>query len=301
MTYRFVEANCNICASPHRRYLGKRIPRYYSLPDSLITDIFKCQDCGLIYPYPLPIPDQEQLDNNYSNAEAYFPRDISEERLNFYRVILQKINAAAKNKGILLDIGCGRGELLFTARQEGWNALGVDISLDFANYARRKFDVEVKVGNLWEMNFKPDSFDAISLVSVLDHAQDPKSLLLESNRIIKKGGIIFIEVMNCESLTYKIGDLYYRASGKMLTTRLSPTFPSYQLYGFSKKTLGHLLQTCGFKTIGVQIRGGVSRNEKPPKGRFKERILRFFRTACFIIADMLDSGQVLEICAKKEG
>jgi SAM-dependent methyltransferase len=300
MPYNFIYKDCNICNSKNRIFLGKRIPRAYSLDNSLITDIVRCADCGLIYPYPMPYPDGDQVAKNYSNPESYFPADISEGRLKFYESILNKVERFSGGKGRLLDIGCGRGELLFVAKRYGWEVSGVDVSKDFADYARNKFDIEVAVGDIKEMNFELESFDVITLIAVLDHVHDPQGLVSALSRLLRKGGIVFIETMNNESILYKLGDMYYGLTGKKITTNLSPTFPSFQVYGFSKKSMSRLLKAAGFKEFKILIRGGISRTEKFKAASLQESVLRLFRGLCFVIANLLNKGQVLEACARKE-
>ena len=247
----------------------------------------------------LPFADYEQQLKNYSNPETYFPAEISEERFKFYDAILKKIDGLIENKGNLLDIGCGRGELLYVAKNHGWQVCGVDISPVFAKYAKERFNVDIKVGDIKRLDFRPESFDVITLTAVLDHVYDPKGLVLELHRILKKNGIIFIEVMNNESILYKLGDLYYRLKGQKTTTNLSPTFPSFQVYGFSARTMSRLLQMAGFRILDIRIRGGISKTEKFVIKDLKERLLRTLRILCFIFADLLNKGQVLEVYAKK--
>lgn len=299
MAYEFKYIDCNICGSKNRLDLGERIPRAHSIEKHLIAHIVKCKSCGLIYPYPMPFADGEQVIENYSRPETYFPTEISEERFKFYESILNRINGLVQNKGALLDVGCGRGELLYAAKRDGWQVCGVDISPNFAKYAEERFGITVKVGEVKNLNFKPESFDAITLISVLDHTYDPRGLILELSRILKKGGVIFIEVMNNESLLYKLGNLYYRLQGKNITTGLSPTFPSFQIYGFSLKSISHLLNISGVKIQKIWPRGGISRTEKVAINNFRERALRSARAACLVFADLLNQGQVLEVYAKK--
>lgn len=44
--------------------------------------------------------------------------------------------------------------------------------------------------------FPNENFDVIYSRHVLEHLMDPMSTLIEANRILKKGGILFIEVPN---------------------------------------------------------------------------------------------------------
>lgn len=300
MGYNFKATSCSVCGSNDRAMLGRRVPRSRKLNEDLIADIVICRNCGLLYPYPMPFADEEQLKKNYGDHDTYFPSPVSEGRVRSYELFVRKINRLVPSKGRLLDVGCGRGELLYAARNHGWEVEGVDISGDFARFAKVRFNIDVKVGDLGSIGFAPDTFDAVSLIAVLDHAYHPAELLLELHRILKKGGVIFIEVSNSASLLYKLGNMYYKLQRKGLTTNLSPTFPSFQVYGFSKKSMRFLLEVCGFRILGFNIRGGISRTERSIAGNLRERILRIVRKGCFVLSDILGRGQVLEVYAVKD-
>ena len=299
MAYSFLDKACNLCSSRDVIFLGERIPRAFSLDRSLVTNIVKCRNCGLIYPNPMPIPDERQLQENYGNPDIYFPCAITEKRLKFYGSILKGINRYVK-KGRLLDIGCGRGELLHVAKKQGWDVCGAEVSKGFADYAKNNFDVDVKVGELDNLKFADGEFDAVSLVAVLQHTHNPREILSEVNRILRDKGLLFMETMNNGSLLYQIGDLYYRLRGLRRTTHLSPTFPCYQLYGFSAESIHYVLRILGFRIVKIKIKGGISRTERVVVKDIKERIMRLLRIPCFVLANLLNKGQVLEVYAVKE-
>ncbi|MFC1698997.1 class I SAM-dependent methyltransferase [Candidatus Omnitrophota bacterium] len=300
MGYEFKKVNCMVCGKDQTAYLGKRSPKSFTLPDELIAKVVKCTNCGLIFPNPMPFPDQQQLKQNYSGPNGYFPTTITEKRLRFYKTILEGIERFTK-KGKLLDVGCGRGELLHLAQKRGWQACGAEISPSFAEYARGRFGLNVRVGEVKDLRFPDQEFDAISLVGVLQHTYNPKDLLSELNRILKKDGVLFIEAMNGDSLLYKWGDLYYKLKGVDKTTNLSPTFPSYQIYGFSVVSLARLLQCTGFKIAKMQVKGGISRTEKHKAEGFLDKLLLWARAMVMVAAELLHQGQVLVIYARKQG
>jgi len=299
MSYLYKKVHCNICHVDDTIYIGKRAPSAYNIPDNLKADIVKCKRCGLMYPDPMPFADDGQLQKNYGSAKDYFPSELTADRFDFYRSILKRMERYCK-KGRLLDIGCGRGEMLYVAKESGWDVLGVDVSTGFADYARHKFGVEVVTGDLKDINPACGKFDAASLISVLQHAYDPAGLLKSINQKLKNGGLLFLEVMNNASLVYAAGDLYYRLTGSDKTTNLSPTFPSYQIYGFSKRPLLKILELSGFKVISMEIEGGISQTERVVKTGFKAMLLALARKFIMIAARLLNSGQVISIYAVKE-
>lgn len=297
MGYSFRKQICAACGADDAGIVGRRAPRAYDLPSDLQVRIVRCRRCGLLYPDPMPVPDQAQREANYGDPASYFPNEAG-ERTAFYHWVLAGIEALCPGKGRLLDIGCGRGELLMAARERGWQATGVEPSPRFAQEARRGFDGEVICAEPGSANLPEGGFDAAAMVSVLHHAQDPRDLLEAARRALKPGGTLFIETMNHESLVYRIPDLVHRFRGSGLTTHLSPTFPSYELYGFSRKPLERILKDGGFDLEKIEIRGGVSKTRVAPRGA-RDWVLRLGLKAVMLAAKALGGGQVLVALARR--
>ena len=92
-----------------------------------------------------------------------------------------------KNKGSLLDLGCGRGDMLQAFSKIGFEASGVDLSPASAEINK---PLKVKVTDLAkeDLPYEKESFDFIFSKSVIEHIHDPSFLIKESFRVLKKGG-----------------------------------------------------------------------------------------------------------------
>ena len=301
MGYNFREVPCNVCGSRESVSLGRRDPKSFALPEHLLANIVRCRECGLLYPNPMPFADEKQIQENYGAPEEYFPAALSRQRFDFYRRIIRRIEKMLGHKGRLLDIGCGRGELLSVAAGEGWQAQGVEYSSRFAEYAKKKFGVEVAIGDLDNLQPTPDSFDAVCLVSVLQHVYDPKKLLTSVRKVLKDDGLLFIETMNNAGMVYRLGDLYNVLRGRNITTNLSPTFPSYQIYGFSPESLRRLFRETGLCPVKIKIKGGISRTEKISVKSAGDLALRLVRAAIMFLSGVFNQGQVIMAYVRKAG
>jgi 2-polyprenyl-3-methyl-5-hydroxy-6-metoxy-1,4-benzoquinol methylase len=138
------------------------------------------------------------------------------------------------NKGKLLDIGCGFGELLDKAKTCGWKSHGVELSEYSAKMARKNIGIKVFNGTLDDAKFPSGEFDAITMIEVIEHLEDPLSTLKECRRVLRKGGIIVMQTGN-------IDGLYARLKGKNW-----PYFLLGHLTYFSKRTLSMMLKKTGF-------------------------------------------------------
>lgn len=95
-------------------------------------------------------------------------------------------------EGEVLDIGSADG--VFTKQiQEGTGAkvIGIDVrkaSVDWANRHWKDKRMHFQVGDAHELAFEDARFDAVFALEVLEHIEDPKRVLKEIKRVLKKGG-----------------------------------------------------------------------------------------------------------------
>ena len=133
------------------------------------------------------------------------------------------------------DVGCERGELLHVLKQSGWHVCGTQLSQPAADFARRQFGIEVFVGELPEAPFANDVFDMVTMIEVLEHLPDPEAYLAHVSRMLRAGGIFWVEVPNAGSFTAKL-------CGK----RWLHHDPEHHFWSFTKDGVVHLLRRYGF-------------------------------------------------------
>jgi len=127
------------------------------------------------------------------------------QRLADYLPFLREAatRAAGKGRFDLLDIGCGQGELLALAREEGFVVKGIDANEAMVRTCRdRGLDAE-RVGLRDFVLRAPEAdFRCVTLVHVVEHIPvgHLPSLLTELKRIIAPGGRLLIEIPNIENL-----------------------------------------------------------------------------------------------------
>lgn len=108
----------------------------------------------------------------------------------------------AHNKpGVVLDIGCGNGEFLNTARQIGWEAWGVDFDPKAIEAARKTGATVVQCG-LPDTGLPSAKFDAVTLSHVIEHVHDPIAAFREAFRILKPGGQLWLATPNLDSFSH---------------------------------------------------------------------------------------------------
>ena len=94
-----------------------------------------------------------------------------------------------------LDLGCGRGELLYHLRQKGVKAIGADFAPAALRIARRTAQAPVVRCDAKKLPFRDRSLDRIFFLGVLDHLHDweLKSCFAEFARVLKPGGLVLAD------------------------------------------------------------------------------------------------------------
>lgn len=115
----------------------------------------------------------------------------------FMKQILQKW--VRLENGLVLDAGCGTGHnMRFLA--EGGDYIGVDVSEQALNFCQHNGHKTLVRANLDCLPFKDDSFDLVFALDVIEHTQNPWSVIRQLRRVLKKDGRIIITVPACRFL-----------------------------------------------------------------------------------------------------
>lgn len=155
-----------------------------------------------------PQPDLENL-GRYYESEDYIShtdnkRSVFEKAYHFVKSIALKnklnlINSEQSQEGKILDIGAGTGDFLLTAKNDGWNVIGVEPSDRAKNIAKQKGISFVEEISELENN----SFDVITMWHVLEHVPNLELQIQELKRLLKPTGTLIVAVPNFKSYDAK--------------------------------------------------------------------------------------------------
>ena len=168
-------------------------------------DLLYNQELDMLETFPQP--SEENL-LNYYESEDYISH--TDSKRNLFEIIYQKVKSIALKRKLklinslsletknLLDLGCGTGDFLKTAKEDGWQITGIEpspIARRFANQktANAVFDIK-------ELDNLPgESFDVITLWHVLEHLPNLEKHFEIFKSLLKPKGRLVIAVPNFKS------------------------------------------------------------------------------------------------------
>ncbi len=198
---------CALCGVTDRRQL---LVEHFA---GYVFGVVECSNCGFVYTCPrLPLKLREQLhtprlrnalvDADILAARHRVPSDrptvfdyaSQEVHLERYRVGLVLLKRRMPS-GRLLDIGCAGGRFVELASEAGYEAIGCDVIESALAYGRR-LGLDLRLGEVSDLDIAPASLDAVTLWNVLEHVPDPRATMAETVSRLRPGGIVLIESPN---------------------------------------------------------------------------------------------------------
>jgi SAM-dependent methyltransferase len=216
--------------------------------------IEECKACGFAHIDPMPVRE--------NRAECYSEEKIVGRNVK-QKNILQKLSRSLKRlwgkaanrdksaifynklrrylapKSKVLDIGCGDGSFICMAKED-FACTGIEISDYLASLARKRSGIKVITGNFLNAEFNSEEYDGVTLISLLEHLDDPLLAMNKCFEFLSPGGVLLMKTVNYSCLN--------RIIRKDLWTGFRP--PDHVVY-FDPSNLRLLLKRIGFKKIKV--------------------------------------------------
>lgn len=223
---------------------------------------------------------------NYKNYHR--DSDYNKMELTFHNIFKKRyklIHKFIENPKIVLDIGCSNGVFLdLYHNSETW---GVEPSE--SGYKIKDLGHKITHKYFEEADLPKNYFDLVIMNHTLEHLKKPNEVLTKIKSLLKKDGIVFIDVPNAGSLSSKI-------LGKKWPYLLSDE----HLWQFNKKSIIKLINDAGFEVLHWESRSGIFEYANPilelrRKGFLKDIIAIPYA----ILATFLNMGDSMSIIVKK--
>jgi SAM-dependent methyltransferase len=146
----------------------------------------------------------------------------------------------APKKGRLLDIGCGNGNFLATARDRGFEVTGIEPDQPAVQFAKEHYQLKDVFAQSPEdfRRTNPDAkFDVVTFFEVLEHQEDPQAFLQIADSFLKTDGCIGLSVPNRNRWQIGVDTLDY---------------PPNHLTRWSPLALQNFLERNAFEVLSIQ-------------------------------------------------
>lgn len=265
---------CPLCGANERSLAHKDLNDYFFECAPGRWSLFQCLSCGSAYLDPRP--NEQTISLAYSSYYTHRSYDVASGALRRFWHALRDdylqaafgvrsehtlwpgrwllrlfplgrsgIDAAlARNleplphpQARLLDVGCGNGNYLEFARRAGWQVQGVDFDPVAVATARER-GLDVFEGTIKVLAGERACYDRITLSHILEHVYDPWDVLADCYRLLKPGGVLWLETPNANSNGHKAFGPYWRGLE-----------PPRHLHIFSRKCVRDKMAGIGFLDI----------------------------------------------------
>jgi O-antigen chain-terminating methyltransferase len=159
----------------------------------------------------------------YARFEAAF-RPSDTELVRRFEDYLDVLSDLRDGPYPVIDAGAGRGEFVAMLAARGIPARGVDVSADAVDEARRNGrPVELAEATAYLRTLDSETIGAVTVFHVIEHIQPAAVLTLldESLRVLRPGGVLIIETPNPTNLNVGAAAFYHDP------THLRPVTPTY--------------------------------------------------------------------------
>lgn len=137
----------------------------------------------------------------------------------------------------LLDAGSGLCVFAARMRAAGWNCTAIDLDPRLVEHAKSVAKVNAQLADV--ATAKPlGQFDAITFNKVLEHVVDPIAMLAASQRMLKQGGFVYVEVPDGETAASE--------------GREREEFLLGHRHVFSRRSLELLIERAGFRPATIE-------------------------------------------------
>lgn len=201
--------DCPVC--------GSNISKSYCTKDNF--QHVKCCKCEMVYINPRlnkaatlefynsPVNEIYNEQKFHASVEGESPDDrINAHNIRliatyFTKVVDGQMPLIGKK---LIEIGCAKGYFLKQAKNLGADVFGVELNKVNAEIAQNSVAGIIYDKDIFELSLPSETFDIIYMRDVIEHIHNPIPFMEEMSRLLKPGGMIFLETHNIDGLIHRV-------------------------------------------------------------------------------------------------
>ncbi len=211
--------------------------------------VWRCPESAVDFVWPAP--DSQTLKQLYDREDwfesgergGYADYDAqTAPSLPLVAEILNRYELTSGKELAILDVGCGYGNHLALAAQQGWKCFGIEPSLHARSMAQQRLGEQATIVENAE-ELLPKRFDVVLMLEVIEHLSDPYHLFftLFGKNVIGSETLVVLSTPNARSVD-------------AVTNPASWAYrhPPSHLVFYSAKALQLLFQKLLFKKIDIR-------------------------------------------------
>ncbi|MCZ8536933.1 class I SAM-dependent methyltransferase [Paenisporosarcina quisquiliarum] len=233
-----VRVNCPICQSSKSTYQFEKHDFH----------LVQCDVCSTAYFDQVPINTNDIYSAPHAIGdaqEAYLVnKDYRKIRFATERVQLIEQHLVSQIKDVdILDVGCGTGWFLETAKDKGANCFGVELGKDLAKFTAERLEITVWNCDLTELD-TIKKFDVVTMFDLIEHVENPLLLINSAKELLKDNGIIVIFTPQFDSVAIKT-----------MKDKSNLIMPAEHLSYFTEKTVEKVAELSDMEVVYYATKG----------------------------------------------
>jgi 2-polyprenyl-3-methyl-5-hydroxy-6-metoxy-1,4-benzoquinol methylase len=230
-----------MCGSPAARILLERPLR----GDRWL--LARCRACGLHF--TAPTPTDTQLHAFYEGDYHESLRAAGATEAAFRSKFERYADALGRHlpSGRVIDIGCSTGLLVRILRDRGYQAEGIELNPQSADWGRTHYGIPIHAQPIEACGFPPASLNAIVMADVLEHTRHPRDYLKSLGRLLAPGGFALITFPDIRSVESR----YHALLSGMLNREWlwSSCHVPLHVWEFTRPTAEACFGSAGFQVV----------------------------------------------------
>ncbi|PLY03571.1 MAG: class I SAM-dependent methyltransferase [Desulfuromonas sp.] len=202
--------------------------------------VYDCPDCSFMFIRPLPIQELNERQMDSLGDAELFGSDLMKflHRTLYINKEIRTIKKLTGGDVSLLDVGCGTGWISSLWKKAGFRVVGLEPSAVRGAYANETYGIEV-INDYVENISLPDHFDVAILRHVIEHFQDPITVMEKVRFSLNADGLALVVVPNIDC----IGRYLFGTDWEWVLP--------WHCNFFNEKSLQSMLETAGFEVLSI--------------------------------------------------
>lgn len=240
---------CPVCGSTNTSELFKSLNTHgrHMVNDKESFSVMRCSNCQVVYLGDIEVDKKYYkkyyelgyYDDNKIAGASFLSKVMN--RLGVFSVsqkskIILRGHASSEQVSVL-DFGCGSGVFLSSLSDKKFKKAGLEINPEGQAICRSK-GIKVYGGEISQVEFGREKFDVVMMWHVLEHLDNPSSVLRAILKILVKDGKLIIQTPNTDGLGFRMGrkNWFHIDSPRHLVL-------------YNAQSMGTLAEESGFKLI----------------------------------------------------